>query len=139
MASLIIAFAIEAEYAISVPAVCSELIRTRAMLPKKAPIKISPIKSSDSSVTFDGIIGNVETNGGDTAKVTAMPIAKLKRGETNVELKPGSKDIAVPTRAKIRKKPKTLSESRSASIWHQPSVTIRSNKEMVNSVKFASM
>ena len=116
MASLVIAFAIDDAKAMIVPAVCKALIRIRAIVPKNAPISISPINSRTKSGTAAGITGKLGTKGGETTKLIAMAIAKVNLGETKEEPKPGIIDMADPTRAKIRKKPNILSSRRSLSI-----------------------
>ena len=116
IASFVIAFANDDVKAMIVPAVCKPLIKVRAIVPKKAPIRISPIKSNDELTTLEGITGNVEIRGGEATKLTAKAIANENRGDTKDELNPGIIEMAEPMRAKIRKNPKILSSKRSLNI-----------------------
>ena len=88
-----------------VPAVCKALIKVRAIVPKKAPISISPIKSKARFAKLGGITGSEDTIRGKTTKLTPKAMAKANRGDTKDELNPDIIPIAEPMRAKITNKP----------------------------------
>ncbi len=111
----------------------------RAKVPKKAPIRTSPMIRMPMPATVGGRTGKVGISTGARTKLRAKAIENRMRLGTNPELNPGIKAIAVPRRAKIRKKPNRFRERISSSMKYQPRETMRLYSCWVNSFSVVIM